>query len=380
MSQSNSDKSISQSSIDSAITPISHEGMQPIEAELVENDYFSTPRGEGQLSGDRVGDLVPLSHHAILDVEYLATAERTTPQLHKTESHWQDLFMTPWTIAAMLMVITANILLGFSQWNRPNQLTAEQNSSTLTPATQQPPAKSIPKNIDLAAEKSSRLDVAALSLIETASQTPIAVSPPSIPAPQTTSVPQPPAIAAKSTPSLSQALLPPSLQPQPTVQNYTPPASLPVVAQPPLPSPPSVPSTLGQTPSVAPSPAPTQNPMQTVPTLPENSDPITEFSQRHVAEQRRLEEENLPTPTLYQQTRIEGLSRQYQLDPNSLTRQVQQMQKEQVPSSVNGETVDNAQPIVPPPTTNNASPPDNGQPSVEIKNDGSVEIRSNSLR
>ncbi|AFY75905.1 hypothetical protein Ple7327_0449 [Pleurocapsa sp. PCC 7327] len=201
------------------------------------------------------------------------------------------------------------------------------------------------------------------------------------------------AIAAKPTPSLTQALLPLSVQPQQTIQTYTLPPSLPVASLQ-LPSQPPQPSSHVQQLQTPPPPviSSTQSVQQaqTVPTLPQNADPMAEFSQRHAAEQRRLEAENLPTPSLYQKTRLEGIAKQNQLNPDGLIRYFQQQQKEQILNSTNGGSVASSQqpaisnqPLTtnnPQPSTIDASPSNKGRPLVEMNNDGSVEIRSNSLR
>jgi hypothetical protein len=275
-----------------------------------------------------------------------------------------------------------------AQWNRSSTVTAVgETSESVTPPAPQPQAESSPKNIDLAVQKSDRLNLRSLSLVDPGDKTSTTAIAPNIPTvtaqpPAMASVNPQQAMAAKGTSNLSQALLPPSLQPQPTIQPYFLPTFVSI-------TPPPVPSQQPQTIPAAPSP---QSVSQTQP-LSENPDPIAELSQRHAAEQRRLEGENIPAPTLFQQTRIDGISKQYQLDPNVVTRQYQQMQQQQVANPNNSESANqqptpnnsesaNSQPTPNnvPPTSNNVPVPDNGKPSVEIKNDGSVEIRSNSVR
>jgi hypothetical protein len=322
----------------------------------------------------------------------------------------------------MLLLLSANILLGFSQLSSPNRVTAEQDASeNTTQSAQQPQTLSTPKNVDLATEQSDRLDVGVLSQVKPGSAVSTTASMLSAPTASSQSSPtQAKAIAAqpKPTPSLTKALLPPSLQPQQTIQTYTLPPSLPVASLQTPSHPPQPPSQIQQ---VQTPPPPVTRPTQpvqqaqsvtqTVPTLPQNAAPIEEFSQRHAAEQRRLEAENLPAPSLYQKTRLEGIANQNQLDPNGLMRHFQQQQKEQILNSTNGEsaasnqqpaisnqlqtindpqpttnnpqsTISNQQPTTnnPQPTTSNTSPSNNSRPLVEMNNDGSVEIRSNSLR
>lgn len=395
MKHPNSDNFPEQSASDSSITPSSsHDGVEPIDAEIVEDDCSpssdrSNFQGNSSRRGDRVTSLVPVSHNAIFDIEYLEEAERTKHFKKQPDSIWLDFFKSPWTIASMLLLLTANILICFAQWNRSSTVTAvRETSESATPPAPQPQAESSPKNTNLAAQKSDRLNLEALSLVDPGDKTATTAIAPNVPTapaqtPAMASVNPQQAMAAQGTSNLSQALLPPSLQPQQIIQPYSLPPSVSV-------TPPPVPSQQPQMLPSAPSPQPVsqaQPTMQTVPTLSQNTDPIAELSQRHAAEQRRLEAENLPAPTLFQQSRINGISKQYQLDPNAVTRQYQQMQQQQVPSPNNSESA-NQQPTPndvsitnnPPPTSNNVPVPDNGTPSVEIKNDGSVEIRSNSLR
>ncbi|OKH21591.1 hypothetical protein NIES593_15355 [Hydrococcus rivularis NIES-593] len=391
MNCSDSNNSPEKSSITSSTTPASEDSVQSIDAEIVENDRSSSnsivnvkrnPIQRRSVKVYRVVKLLPASYEAIPE------AERTTRP--DRDRNWLDDVMTPWTIASMLLVLGANILLGFSQLSRPNQMTAEQDiSKTATPSTQQLQTLSTPKNLDLATEKPDRLDVEVLSQVKPdsagKSSTPTASS--QIPPAQAK------AIAAKPTPRLTQALLPPSVQPQQIIQTYTLPPSLPVASLQ-VPSQPPQPSSHVQQLQTPPPPviSSTQSVQQaqTVPTLPQNADPMAEFSQRHAAEQRRLEAENLPTPSLYQKTRLEGIAKQNQLNPDGLIRYFQQQQKEQILNSTNGESAASSQqpaisnqPLTtnnPQPSTIDASPSNKGRPLVEMNNDGSVEIRSNSLR
>jgi hypothetical protein len=425
MKDSNSDRFSEQPANDSSIAPsYSHDGMEPIDAEIVE-DNCSNFQGDSARKGDRVTSLVPIPNDAILDIEYLDVAERTKQFKKQPDGLWIDFFKSPWTIASMLLLLTANILICIGQWNRDSTVTAVQETSeNATPPAPQPQAETSPKNTDLAAKKSDSLHLESLSLVDPGDKTAIAPNVQTAPTqtPAMANVNPQQAIAAKGTSSnLSQALLPPSLQPQQTAQPYSVPPSLAI-------APPPVPSQQTQTLPVAPAPQPVsqaQPTMQTVPTLSENPDPVAELSQRQAAEQRRLEGENIPAPTLYQQNRIDGIAKQYQLDPNNVTRYYQQMQQQQAPNPNNSESA-NQQPtpnnvvptsnysesatqqptpnnVVPTPnysesanqqptpnnvtitnnapsTPNTAPVPDNGKPSVEIKNDGSVEIRSNNLR
>jgi hypothetical protein len=382
------------SSINSAIASSSENLEEPIEAEIVENFHRSSnhlvnaqgnPSERKQISGDRVGSIVyqsslsdreifvPLSHDAILDGEYVEVAQSTTPD--KLERNWLDLLATPWTMASMFLLLTANILLSYSQWSDSSQIAADGNSFAIAKPTPELSEVSSIKNLNLAVEKSDRLDAGALSLVA-----------PSSTSSKTASVPPvPPSPTLQPTSNLTNVLLPPSLQPQP-IQTHPLPPSLPVAYspapnQPSLPPPPPVAQTLPVPPSIQPV---TENkPVSaTIPTFSQKIDPISEFSQRHAAEQRRLEQENLPAPSFYQKTRIDRQAQHNQHDPSILMRQFQQLQREQVPNSMNGQLANPEQQTInyPQPTTYTEPSSGNNKPSVEINSDGSVEIKSNSLR
>jgi hypothetical protein len=363
-----------------------------IEAEIVENEPLSY--NNSQNSANRTpqkvtslvhqprhiykGIFIPLSDE-IIEGDYIEVAHRTT--YSTVERNRLESLITPWTIAAMLMLLTANILLSVSQWQYSSQLTAqnkalEDATASLEPS-QIPPTS---RNVDLTAPKSDRLDVDVLSLAQGSP----AYS-------QTTKLPpaQTNATAAKPAASLTQALLPPAPQPQrsqPNIQSYPIPASLPVanssipIAAPPAPAPrqfPFPPPPMAQVPPLAPpsQPLPPSPPAtQTVPAPSKAPSRVEEFSKRHAAEQQRAEAANRPVPTMYQKTRAEGLAREYQLDPDRLTQQVQQLQ-----SQPNEDVRQNIQNQLPP-SPNTASQPSNRKPSIERKSDGSIEIRSNNLR
>lgn len=375
---------------------------QLIEAEIVENEPFSAtnphkypqnsssrrPKGNNVVSivhqpqQIHRGIFIPLSDD-ILEGDYIEVAHRTTSST--IERNRLESLITPWTIASMLMLLTANILLSISQWHYSSQLAAQKNLlENGTASIETPQISSISRNVNLAAEKSDRLDVEVLSLAQgSPATTQTSVSVARVQATTTT----------KPAPNLTQALLPPAPQPQPNIQSYSVPATLPVanssipapqqpptpIAAPPAPAPrqfPFPPPPMAQVPPLAPpsQPLPPAQPVtQTVP-APSNTAPIAEFSKRHVAEQQRAEAANRPVPTLYQKTRVEGLAREYQLDPNKLTQQVQQLQSQ--PTTNVQQSIQNQLP----PSPNNLSRPSNEKPSIERKSDGSIEIRSNNLR
>jgi hypothetical protein len=379
---------------------------QLIEAEIVENEPLSSNNTANyspnssirQHKNDKVvslvhqprhihrGIFIPLSDE-ILEGDYLQIAYRTTSS--QVEQNRLESLITPWSIAAMLMLLTANILLGVSQWQHSSQLAAQNNYLENSTASIEPSQTfSTSRNVDLTAEKSDRLDVDVLSLAQrNPATTSIATSIPSAQANVT---------AAKPVPSLTQALLPPApqpQQPQPNIQSYPIPPTLPVatsipapqqpptpIAAPPAPVPrqfPFPPPPMAQVPPLTPVSQPlppSQAVTQTVPAPSNAATPVEEFSKRHAAEQQRAEAANRPIPTLYQKTRVEGLAREYQLDPNRLTEQVQQLQSQ--PTNDVRQSIENQLP----PSPNTASQPSKEKPTIERKSDGSIEKRSNNLR
>jgi hypothetical protein len=370
-----------------------------IEAEIIENEpvssnndakYSQNSSGQQQKNHKVVslvhqprqihrGIFISLSDE-IPEGDYIEVAYRTTSSTK--ECNRLESLVTPWSIAAMLMLLTANILLSVSQWHYSSQLAAQNNSlENATASVEAQQTLSISRNVDLTAKKSDRLDVNVLSLAQ-GNPTTASVA---------TSIPpaRANATAAKTAQSLTQALLPPvpqPQQPQPNIQSYPIPATLPVatsipapqqpqspIAAPPAPVPrqfPFPPPPMAQVPPLAPpnQPLPPSQPAtQTVPAPSNAATPVEEFSKRHAAEQQRAEAANRPIPTLYQKTRVEGLARQYQLDPDRLTEQVQQLQTQ--PTNDVRQSIQNQLP----PSPNTASQPSNGKPSIERKSDGSIE-------
>jgi hypothetical protein len=345
--------------------PASNPNARSIEGEIVENKPKSSQKSSCQPpNNDKVvslvhqprplhrGIFIPLSDE-ILEGDYIEVAHRTTAST--VERNRLESLITPWTMAAMLMLLTANILLSVSQWRYSSQLAAQNNSVEKATASIDPQQTlSTPRNVDLSAEKSDRLDVDVLSLAQ---------GNPAIKPTATNTT------ATIPVPSLKQALLPPApqtQQPQPNIQSY------------PIPAPQQPPTAIAAPPAPVPSqfppPPPSQAVTQTVPAPSNATSPVEDFSKRHAAEQQRVEAANRPIPTLYQKTRAEGLARQYQLDPNSLTEQIQQLQTQ--PTNDVRQNLQNQLP----PTPNNLSQPSNRKPSIERKSDGSIEIRSNNLR
>ncbi|NJO94096.1 MAG: hypothetical protein HC820_06570 [Hydrococcus sp. RM1_1_31] len=142
------------------------------------------------------------------------------------------------------------------------------------------------------------------------------------------------------------------------------------------------------------------SPLETIPIFSDNSDRLSEFTQRHAAEQRRQEMQNLPSLGFSQKVRSDRLSRHNQLDPHRMRQEFQQRQREQIeqqlPIADNQRQTPSKEMVVPqppattsredieqqlPPAPPQAQPlPNNSKPTVEMNNDGSVEIRSNTLR
>jgi hypothetical protein len=385
----------------SSLTPISEGNESPIEAEIVED--LSKSKKHRQERSLRIvrhslrrrekQATVSIVTISLPEGEYIAEAQRINPA-QKPKPTWLDNFVTPWGIAGLLMLLSANILLSYAQWSNSQQVAqAPKPSKTLTPP-ENSPSLSIPDSLNLALENPDRLTLDSLSTI--APNTNIATTP---------IAPQQP-IAATPTPTLSNVLLPPPAPPMaqsqpvqtvPPVQTYSAPPTAPIApvspSQPPLPPPP-----VPQAANVM--PANERSPLETIPTFSNNSDRLSEFSQRHRAEQKRQEMENLPSLSFNQKVRSDRLSRQNQLDPNRTRQQFQQRQREQIeqqlpiadnqqssptneiviqqqPATTNREDIEQQLPPAPPqaqPLSNNS------KPTVEMNNDGSVEIRSNSLR
>lgn len=408
MNSPNSNDSPEHPPIDSAITHTSDCNEPPIEAELVED--LSEPKNRRkERSLYIVRHPLRREKQAVVSVvisfpeeDYIAEAQRINPA-QEPERTWLDNFVTPWGMAGLLLLLSANILLTYAQWSRSQQVAQAPNSSeSVTPP--QDSALSIPDSLNLALDKSDRLTLDSLSTI--APSTNIATAPI---VPKQASTPQPPAIAATpASPTLSNVLLPPPAPPvaqpqpiqsvqQPITAYPVPPtvsvAPVSVPSQPPLPPPP-----VAQAASATPSTE--RSPLETIPTFSDNSDRLSEFTQRHGAEQRRQEMENLPSLSFTQKVRSDRLSRQYQLDPNRTRQQFQQRQREQIEQQLpiaNNQQQGNPEEIViqqqpattsreaieqqlPPAAPQSQSLSNNNKPTVEMNNDGSVEIRSNSLR
>jgi hypothetical protein len=364
-----------------AIVPLSSNREETIEAEILEETSIQKKRRRSKrhLSDkppaslrDRTVSIVPLTNSLILEGECIETAQRTEITPSKPQNTRQTIITSPWTAASLIVVFAANIAIGVSYWNN-----ASQKVTQLTPpATQLPkPSASSPSpspSIDLASEASDNLNLKSLSIVKPGA-TAVVIQPVKIPS-------APPAQVAQTAPSpsnLSQALIPPALQPQtvPTGKNTPSPAPTVVVPIPQV-------SSLPPPPILEQTATPTTQPPQTQPLQTQNNQPLLETLPTLSEENSNSQSSNLQTRqpsrgkddrsalSYYQRKRAESRSRSTPQDLEALNQQLQNIQQQPKTSS----QTNNTQPTIeiqPPVGSNtqqpNSSQTNNTQPTIEIQ-------------
>lgn len=250
--------------------------------------------------------------------EVIGSYEPPDPPIEK--QCLEQLF-TPWGMRSLLILLFANMLLSWAQWSTEKQLA----NTTINQAKSQEISLSKPVNLttknlkNLTLDKLSLLPVSPTSAIRTANssiKTPRAI----------TQTPAYTAVAHKGASNLTNALLPPSLQPQ-LVQTYSTTSapspsltqSLPVrpVSRQQVPHP-------SQSQPVYPSikPAPVQSPQVT-----QNAEKKAQLEQR-IFEEIRIREQKPEPLGFNHQTRAKLRAAQNQQAPSQLIEQLQQLQND----------------------------------------------------
>jgi hypothetical protein len=256
---------------------------------------------------------------AVLDAPYMdATGGQeydylesgTIPPREKTTG---QKLITPWGMSSLFLFLLGNALLSWVQWSNP-QPSPAQVSESLLPSLEVPVSN---PTFNLRGQ----LSLESLSVVDMPkSPAPVSNSPPTA-ITNSASSPAPSAYANQAATSLTNALLPPSLQPQivqtvplPVAQTPPPAQSLPIVTvNQPLPLPPSV---RPVTPARENSPADTQTGAQ--------------LNRERILEEIRLSELQKSRLGFNHKTRARLQSAQSQQDPSPLIDQLERVQQQRI--------------------------------------------------
>ncbi|ACK70053.1 conserved hypothetical protein [Gloeothece citriformis PCC 7424] len=268
-------------------------------------------------------DLIPVEDNtpSLEGYEISANDERVDPP---PEKPWSEQLLTPWSLGSLLLILCGNLLL---LWAQESPETPILNPSTNSQVTPQQTSSAIPVNLTpknsptLTLDNLSTLSVPSASTPKPSNSAP---KPPQV----SNKIPVPHAVPPKPPSNLTNALLPPSLQPQ-LVQTY------PIQAPPS----PSLSQALPVNPSVV-----QASPVQPPP-VPQSAEKKAQLEQERILEEIRIREQKAPPLGFNHQTRAKLRSAGNQEAPAELIQQLQQLQQQKI---------DELNPTYPPETNNSA--------------------------
>ena len=202
---------------DNTVIPQQNHKQETIEAEIIaQTSAEKSNDTDTSNSSETTESVVSLIHQPLssqtndeLILESLTLSDDFLGQSVNSVPSWLEYLSTPWTISSLALLIVANLLLTGVQLYNSRNLTEDLNSLENLPPEISSNNLSIAEGLNLAQLSSESVPLNALStLTSQTSQTSVsstpqknAVSPKQLNVPQTSS-------------NLTQALLPPSLQPQ----------------------------------------------------------------------------------------------------------------------------------------------------------------------
>ncbi|ACB53951.1 hypothetical protein cce_4603 [Crocosphaera subtropica ATCC 51142] len=310
-----------------------NQGDQPIDAEII----AETPMTATEMDEDE--NPINLTYYPISE-------KNQTPQPPNDDSlllwfkEWLTSLSTPWGLGSLSLIIVANLTIGGVQLWKIQQ-TPQQSESANLPLDPSASNLSIPKSLNIARQSPDQVTVDSLSTVSNGSPSPqtVAKTTPSTPTPKET------VVNVNQPLSLTNAILPPSLQPQ-TSNHYQmattplkvpqapktaplPPSTIPV-AEIPRPTPPSPQPARVPTMAIEPPPPPTAN-------EPASKD---ERVRQAIKQQLKMEETNQTNIPLgfNHKTRVEMQNGVNELPQELLPKQVKHLEQLQQRDVLDSET------------------------------------------
>lgn len=241
---------------------------------------------------------------------------------------------TPWGLASLSLIVISNLLLCSAWLWQAQQFPTTETSTNNKTENKATEALSIPKSLNLARKSQDTLSLEGLSTVS------LPASQSSKPQKPTATAPQKPVAAnvvnVNQPLSLSNAILPPSLQPQAAPNNQAPSTPLPVPVAPKTNNPPPLPI------SSLPRPVPPAQPMAIEPPPPPSANLAVsedEKIRQGIQEQLKMEERTQQNAPLgfNHKTRLELQNGMNKVPPELLPQQVnylEQLQQRRVIDSV----------------------------------------------
>ncbi len=297
MNQLNSAEITGKLTSDAALNAKIDNNQPAIDAEIVSHDERLSPENRSSRHED-----------FLLATDTLMLGE-DAPSLSKGENapDWLERLLSPWAIASLSLLLLSNLILSWMQLANANRAEVLP-----PPATTETAKFAIADSLNLAKDAAHSLSVDALSTLPSvAAIQPIAQTP-------TVVVPKPNQTLPQPAGNLTDALLPPSLQPQFT--SSAPATTLSV------PTPPQTTFSVSSAPSPVP---PSVKPVTIAPPQPPNPPEVSadDRLRQTMRQQLQIEQENSSPLGFNQRTRLEMQSRTNQIDPAFLPGQIQQLQQ-----------------------------------------------------
>ncbi|WP_013323472.1 hypothetical protein [Gloeothece verrucosa] len=282
-------------------------------------------------------ELVAIVEHPSLLGEYEVTGSYEPPN-NPIEKQWLEQLLTPWGLGAIFILLTANMLLSWSQWSSQKHLAQSHPESNRISQPLSPTSA-----LNSTRETSKNLSLDQLSVLSVPDSSATRISPSlnlnsqtikKTEAPKTSTSSRPIQTATpKAASNLTNALLPPSLQPS-LVQTYPPvlPNSGETVSVPVMPASQSGTPSVPQPQTVAPpvkaavSPAPVANP-------PNQKAQQAQLDRERMLEQIRAQQENVTPLGFNHRIRAKLRATENKQDPSQLMEQLQQLQQQKIEES-----------------------------------------------